>query len=268
MAELLAMMPPKVAEKVKSGTLKPLSFEESLEAKKSAENSVAGNLTGVDCSLCRNRGTITEIRGKYLVSVECQCMAKRRSLRQIERSGMRDLLERCTLENFETLEPWQAEMKRRAVDFLENGRGKWFSAVGSVGAGKTHICTAICGELLNRGLGVRYMLWRDESVKLKATVNNADEYERLIRPFKSTPALYIDDLFKTKKGAEITQADVNLAFEIINFRDVGKNLTTIISSEKTLDEIMEIDQAIGSRIFKRCKGYYLKLTGDKNRRLV
>lgn len=225
-------------------------------------------MTGVDCPLCKNRGYITEISGKHLVSVECRCMAKRRSLREIERSGMKELLERHTLENFKTKELWQAEMKRKAIDFLKGGSGGWFAALGSVGAGKTHLCTAICGELLNRGKGVRYMLWRDESVKIKAAANEADEYERLIIPFKHVPVLYIDDLFKTKRGEQIRPADVNLAFELLNYRYCSKKLVTIISSEKTMSELLSIDEAVGSRIYERCGGFCVELTGNKNRRLL
>ncbi len=267
-SELLVGMPPEVAKRLKSGTLKPPNSEEYLEARKNWANAEPGNLTGCDCPLCKNRGYTTEIKQGVLVSVGCPCMAKRRSLRCIERSGMKELLDTYTFASFKTDEPWQAEMKRRAEDFLKNGAGRWFAAMGSVGAGKTHICTAICGELLSEGREVRYMLWRDESVKIKAAVSNVDEYNSLIEPLKTAPILYIDDLFKTQKGGPITQADVNLAFELLNFRYCNKKLTTIISSEKTIDEIMGIDEAVGSRIYERCKGYYLKLTGNKNRRLA
>lgn len=231
-------------------------------------NSEPGFLTGPDCPICKNRGMITEVRDGYLVSVECRCMKKRRSLRQIERSGMKGLLDRYTFANFETAEPWQAGMKRKAADFLEDESGRWFAALGSVGAGKTHICTAICGELLNRGCGVRYMLWRDESVKIKAVANDADEYERLISPFKFAPVLYIDDLFKTKQGDLVKPADVNLAFELLNFRYCNKKLVTVISSEKTMDELLSVDEAIGSRIYERCGDFCVELTGNKNRRLA
>ena len=230
-------------------------------------NSQPGNLTGTDCLICKNRGYMTEVKGGYLVSVECVCMAKRRSIRRIERSGMKELLERNTLDNFQTKTKWQSEMKQRAVAFLTDGAKGWFAALGSVGAGKTHLCTAICRELLNTGREVRYMLWRDESMKIKAAANNPDEYERLIYPLKTVSVLYVDDLFKTQRGAEIRQADVNLVFELLNYRYCNKHLTTIISSEKTMDEIMNIDEAIGSRIFERCKSSCIELEGDKNWRL-
>lgn len=261
-------MPPEAAERVKNGILEQLSSEEYLETRRNWANSERGDLGGLDCQKCKNRGYTTEIRGGYLVSLECECMERRRSLQQIERSGMVDLLQRHTFANFEAVEEWQALMKRKAIDFLMDGSGRWFAVLGSVGAGKTHICTAICRELLNRGEGVRYMLWRDESVKIKAVANDADEYDRLITPFKRAPVLYIDDLFKTKQGEPVRAADVNLAFELLNYRYCNKKLVTIISSEKTMGELLSVDEAVGSRIYERCGDFCVELTGEKNRRLL
>lgn len=271
---LLAEMPPEIAEKMThlepgTGTCcTQQGYSEYLEQKKNFENSAPGHLIGADCPICKNRGYVTEVRGNYLVSVECKCMERRRSIRQIEKSGMKNLLDRHTLENFETKERWQAGMKQKALDFLADNSGGWFAALGSVGGGKTHICTAICGELLNRGIGVRYMLWRDESTRIKAVANDAGEYDRLISPFKRAKVLYIDDLFKTRRGEEIRAADINLAFEILNYRYCDKKLVTVISSEKTMGELMKIDEAIGSRVYERCKNWCVELLGNKNRRVI
>lgn len=261
-------MPPEVAERVKTGASILPGSDEYLELRKNWSNSERGALPGVDCPLCKNRGYITEIRRKNLVSVECKCMEKRRSLRQIERSGMKDLLLRHTLANFETEEEWQRKMKQSAIEFLDDDSGSWLAALGSVGAGKTHLCTAICGELLNKGEGVRYMLWRDESTKIKAVANDADEYDRLISPLKRVRVLYIDDLFKTKQGDPVRAADVNLAFELLNYRYCNKKLITVISSEKTMNDLLNIDEAVGSRIRERCGDFCMELTGNKNRRLM
>ena len=80
--------------------------------------------------------------------------------------------------------------------------------------------------------------------------------------------LYIDDMYKTGKGQQPTVGDVNLAFEIINARynDTGK--VTIISSERTVEEMLDIDEAVGSRIYERSKGNYLNLYGRENWRLL
>lgn len=231
-------------------------------------NSTTGNLLGVDCPICRNRGFVFRYDAKGgQICVECDCMTKRRALDRIKRSGLGDALKKCTFEAFQTAESWQCSMKDKAQDFVQNYSGNWFAVLGSSGAGKTHICTAICGELINAGLEVVYMRWRDDGAKLKALVNDGVEYEREIKPFKTAKVLYIDDLFKTQTGREVSQGDVNLAFELLNFRYSNHDLITIISSERTMKQLLSIDEATGSRIFERAKEYCVCLEGNKNFRL-
>jgi DNA replication protein DnaC len=113
------------------------------------------------------------------------------------------------------------------------------------------------------------MAWRSESVELKALIKEHQEYHYRLDELKKTPVLYIDDLWKTQQGTKPTQADVNLAFEITNHRYQDKKYCTIISCEYTTDELMKIDEAVGSRIFERSKGYSLEIERDsaKNFRL-
>lgn len=189
-------------------------------------------------------------------------MDKRESILRIERSGLVEVLKDYTLEKYKTPQAWQREAKKMAEQFIADPRG-WFCAMGAVGSGKTHLCTAIAGKLLEQGMAVKYMLWRDEAVKIKACVTDDKEYDRLTRPLKTIKCLYIDDFFK----GNITAADINLAFEILNSRYNDRKLITIISSEKTIEDLLNIDEAIGSRIYERSKGYYVRVTGDKNWRL-
>ena len=79
------------------------------------------------------------------------------------------------------------------------------------------------------------------SIKYNA---NTAYYSRLLTPFKTVPVLYIDDLFKTEAGKLPTTADVNIAFEIINHRYINPDYITVISTEKTMDELIAIDEAV------------------------
>ena len=47
-------------------------------------------------------------------------------------------------------------------------------------------------------------------------------------------------------------------------------MLTIISSEKTLREILDIDEAVGSRIYEMAQGYILNISADpaKNYRMM
>lgn len=221
-------------------------------------NQQPGKLTGYDCPVCMNRGYVYVVRGDDMTQRQCSCLEVRRSMRRIRESGLADSFEACSFASFTTEYPWQKTMKTTAQKFISDcGNGKWFYVGGQVGSGKTHICTAIVGKLLNEGKSGRYMRWRDDSVRLKACINDDAEYNRLIAPLKSVDVLYIDDLFKVANGNPPKDADVNLAFEILNHRYINKRLATILSGERTMDELIAIDEAVGSRIYERTKGYCL-----------
>lgn len=253
---------------MQNGELLPLSAEEQDQYERdkiSGANAAAGELSCAHCQECNDKGYIFERCGTELVSVECRCMKKRRSIWRMEKSGLKDLLREYTFDSYQTPDEIYREAKRKAMAYVKDCAGKWFVASGNPGSGKTHICTAICGELLNSGLSVRYMLWRDSSTQIKAVVNDEEEYARLITPLKTVKVLYIDDFFKT---AKLTTGDMNLAFELLNARYNRKDLVTIISTELHIGKLLQIDEAIGSRIYERSKDYYLRFEGkDKNWRL-
>ena len=109
-------------------------------------------------------------------------------------------------------------------------------------------------------------------MKIKSVVNEHDEYAVMMDELKNTDVLYIDDLFKSGKGEDgkpkmPTAADVNVAFEILNYRYNNPGLITIISSERTLSELLEIDEAVAGRIAEKAKtgGYCINLKKDKAR---
>ena len=211
-------------------------------------------LDNVDCPICHNTGCIvTKAPDGTLKASECACMAKRVSIRRLERSGLKDAVNRYTFKNYvaDTIE--RKKVLYAAEDFCRNDKG-WFFISGKSGSGKTHICTAICSRLMEQNKNVRYMLWRDETVLLKALTTDGEEYQSRIRPFKSVPVLYIDDFLK---GGH-TEADIRLAFEILNSRYNNSQLRTIISSELTLFEILGLDEAVGGRIYERSRGYVLE----------
>lgn len=231
-------------------------------------NQERGNLTGYDCPDCLNRGYFHRVddQGRRYLE-ECRCMDVRRNKERIARSGLADMMTRYTFDRWQEREPWQKKARQMAERYMERREG-WFLAAGSPGTGKTHLCTALCVGLMEKGVSARYMLWRDVSTRAKAVVNDEAEYRRLVDPLKNVRCLYIDDLFKTGKGQEPTVADVNLAFEILNSRYNDSRKLTVISTERDIEQLLEIDEAVGSRIYERSRDFYLCLTGKKNWRLM
>lgn len=231
-------------------------------------NEEPGDLTDYDCPLCKNRGFFYRVMDNgERYTEDCSCMETRRNMRYLKESGLADLLGRYTFDNWECSKKWQRGVANMAREYVEDPNG-WFFLCGRPGTGKTHICTAICGELMKKGYRTRYLLWRDFSVQAKAVVNDEETYQNLIRPYKAAKVLYIDDFFKTGKGQDPTVGDTNLAFELLNSRYNDDSKITLLSSELTADRILEIDEALGSRICQRAKNFYADLSEKENYRLM
>ena len=123
--------------------------------------------------------------------------------------------------------------------------------------GKSHLSIAIANNLIEKGIPVIYMSYREIITKLKQNITDDTIYSTLINKYKSEKVLIIDDLFKGR----ITESDVNIMFEIINYRYLNQ-LPIIISTEKTPESILNIDEAIGSRIIEMSKGYIIEFTAS------
>lgn len=254
----------------------PMEIEQRKVEMYNAEGGELHEADGYHCPICKNKGDVALLQeypaGSWTMKLsECKCMDVRRSIQRMKKSGLKNIIKDYTFDKFETAEGWQKTIKDAAKDYVANPSG-WFFIGGQSGSGKSHICTAICREFLLAGQTVRYMLWRDDVVKIKAVANDAEEYSNLVDPFKKAPVLYIDDLFKTGKGADghkqqPTAADVNVAFEIINYRYNNPHLLTLVSSECTADDLLQIDEATAGRILERAKVFSLNPDIKRNYRL-
>ena len=265
-----------------------MSEKELAEYRIELSNKDIGNLNekdGYDCKECLNRGFIWKLEervgrdGKPIyveVHSKCDCMKVRASIRRMKRSGLEPLLKRCTFDQYEATEKWQQTIKEKAMAFPKVSEGlenKWFFIGGGVGSGKTHLCTAIARDFLLQGKEVRYMLWVKHSQELKAAVND-ESYGEMLSALQNVEVLYIDDFFKPMKddrGKDLppTKADIRLAYEIIDHRYQHRELITIISSERHIHELEEIDSAVGSRIYEMTKlnAYNIAKSKDRNYRL-
>lgn len=217
----------------------------------------------MNCPKCNNTGWIFIEKNGIEYAKECDCVKQRQSLARLERSGLSGLLDKYTFDRYKADYGFQKELLTKAKNYL-NEKDKWFVVLGQSGAGKSHICTAICGELLSQGHEVRFMSWLTESVRLKQNVNNAEVYEPLMEDYKNCEILYIDDFFKNEN---ITSADLRIANEIINFRCVA-NKRTLISSERLVKDLIGIDEAVVGRMVEKAEEYLTEIVGkEKNYRL-
>lgn len=229
----------------------PQALEEALwQGKLQTLNAQKEPPNGYDCPLCGNKQVTFRLREEKdgLVAVPCKCVQIRRCIRRMGESGLGDALRTCTFESFRAQEDWQKRLLKTARDYAAAPSG-WLSILGQSGCGKTHLCTAVCNQLLARGEQVLYFAWREEAARLKAA--QPERREALLEQYLQAPYLYIDDLLKTARGADgtvqPTAGDLNLAFTILGYRYARKK-PTILSSEYGIAELLGLDEAIGSRI--------------------
>ena len=251
-----------------TGNIANITPQEAMERRVERENKREGTLHFTDgymCNICNNKGIIILAKEYYGiwqdVQRECECMKVRRNILNLKKSGLENVVKNFTFDRFKVDKPFQELMLNTAKSYVVNGGEKWLAFLGASGSGKTMLCSAVAVELLRRGKELKYMLWKDDSRKIKN--DNFDGDGSLIEYYKSVEVLYIDDLFKSGKldgdFQRPTAGDINIAFEIINSR-VAKNKVTIISSENTIDELFDIDEAIAGRIKQMCGEYCLNIS--------
>lgn len=211
------------------------------------------------CPICGGEGYIYSVdENGYEFTKVCSCELARQTKARLRRSGL-VRVEENTLAGFKTDEPWQKTIKDLAQGYLQEEDAPWFYIGGQPGCGKTHICTAICLELINQGESVQYEIWATMAGRLK-TMRNTEDFDREMQRLQTTQILYMDDFFR----GWISDSDRSLAWEIINGRYIG-NRRTIISSELYTSEVRGIDEAIASRIYQMAGKYVLPVKREEER---
>lgn len=224
-----------------------------------------------ECTKCDKDGYIYELRQVegYNYPLEfskiCPCgkHARLNFNNKLNRLGLGEDFKTKTFATYIAKSPELKEIKEKCLEYATNFAKKQFETknglylYGSVGSGKTHLITAISNRLLQNGVNVEYFEYRERMTRLKQIITDDTKYAKEIN-CKKAKVLFIDDLFKGK----ISEADINIMYEIINYR-YQTHLPTLITSEKTVSEILNIDEAIGSRIVEM--SYLIKVNASNHR---
>lgn len=224
-----------------------------------------------ECEKCKDTGfvQVRDASGRE-VSRRCECIEIKRVRKLMGKSGISDEFLGKRFEDFDTMDNPQlikakdkAERYLRSFEDIEKNRRNSIMFYGQPGSGKTHLGSAISSGLMNRGIAVAYMAYRDVITKIKQNMTDEERYTERLEPYMKTRVLYIDDMLKGR----VTDSDLNIMYEIVNYRYMN-NLPMIISTEKSLEELMDFDEAVGSRIVEMSRGNMVKLKGqDLNYRL-
>ncbi len=206
------------------------------------------------CEKCKDTEFIYDIATN--TAKICKCGVIKRIYKKSE---IPIALREKTFENFKTDNmPYQiAAAKRAAKNYVENfNMMQSLIFAGQVGSGKTHLCIAIAHQLMKKGIEVVYMQYTEVITFLKQNMINEPVYQECMSKYQDTNVLYIDDLYKGR----LSESDVKIMFELINHRYLNY-FPTIVSSEFDLKKILKIDEAIGSRIIERARGYIFEFEG-------
>ncbi|MDS0527424.1 ATP-binding protein [Clostridium sp. SHJSY1] len=204
------------------------------------------------------------------VAASCECREREKLKLQWKAAGIN--IEKCK-QTFSSFQEWNESAKEAksiaityANDFVEvlGNRQNSILLCGQVGSGKSHLSIALAINLINSNYKVMYMPYRDVVTKIKQNIMKDDAYTKIIHVYQKCDVLVIDDLYKGK----ISEADINIIFEIINYRYLNY-LPMIISTEFNISKLLSYDEAIGSRIYEMCKDYIIEIQSgsDKNYRL-
>lgn len=262
----------------KAERLKKMSKEQREERRQWAVDTIATPPDGIQCSRCGNTGFITgdNIDGYETVTPCPACYERRQVARRLKASGISpEDYENCRLTTFMADTEISRQMLSMANAYLTSRQpGQGFGLFGTAGTGKTHLCIAVCQEITRKYNEPHYYFsYRTEMPALiKALKSYSNTYDDAVRRWKECDNLYIDDLFKMavrsgtdKNPASIEPDDLKVMFDIINARYMNKK-ATLFSSEIAVNELSQIDGALGSRIYAMIKPYGMKVTGE-NRRL-
>lgn len=218
------------------------------------------------CEKCNDTGWIIYQENGIEYCKPCECQEVAKAQHRLKASG---ISEEFLKKGFKNFNDRNMDILKKAKnigilyckDFpkIRNTKRNSVLYMGQVGSGKTHLSMAICNAIMNNyKTGVIYMAYREEMIRIKQTVNDESNYRNAITPYKTCPVLMIDDLLKGKS----TEADINILFEIINYRYIN-NLPMIISTEKTKNELLDFDEGTMSRVIEMARDYQIEITGKE-----
>lgn len=216
-----------------------------------------------DCPICKNKGTVAFLKDGRYAERECECNKIRNGRIRAIHSGMESYLDK-RLNNYEAQEPWQKEARDLAKEFLldkENPR-RWLAMLGQSGSGKTHLCAAICNQLMREGKEVLYFAWLTDGQRLMANRFDDPSYSAEREKLRKAEVVYLDDFLKTKDNASITPTELKTARELLDLR-AGK--VTLFSSEFLAQDLARIDESLAGRLLEHCGRYLCQIEKDISR---
>jgi DNA replication protein DnaC len=205
---------------------------------------------------------------KDTYSKQCDCIKQARVKNLLKASEITEEFKKLGFRSFVTKSKPQVieDAYNCALNYFKEFAGirkercNSISLLGQPGSGKTHLLTAIANNLISKETSVLYFPYVEGFNDLK---DDFSKLEEKLERMKKVDVLFIDDLFKPTKGVpRATEWTVEQMYAVINYRYLN-HLPILISSELTVDELVDVDEALGTRIFQMCKDFTVVIKGER-----
>lgn len=212
-----------------------------------------------ECLKCRDLGYSFKNIDGYETAIKCECLDKKESLEKLEKCGLSDVFKNKTFQTYIPSRKFQLEAKTKAMKYCNEFKDTNASLLlcGQPGAGKTHLGIATMLNLINKNIGCKYEEYTSMLINLKQSVMDEENYIREESKYTEPRVLFLDDFLKGNP----TDADLKYIYKIINTRYL-KSRPMIISTEKSVNQIISWDEAVGSRIVEMCKGNIITFSSN------
>lgn len=141
---------------------------------------------------------------------------------------------------------------------IRSSKHNGIALLGNPGSGKTHLLAAVTNNLLSKGIEVFYFPWVEGMEEL--TNSGFDQKQEIINRMQRCEVLFMDDLFKGRDKP--TDFQFKTAWAVINYRYLN-NLPILMSTERSISDLLTIDEAMGSRLAEVTQNYKVVINGDK-----
>ncbi|MBY0024515.1 ATP-binding protein [Paenibacillus polymyxa] len=239
----------------------------AMTKRRMSENSATKNSQdSYKCQHCKDTGDIWVDTWTLRECTYCNVKKIEDIQRKVKAAQITDEFKNKTFGSFDVSDRPDAikEAKRIAQAYaiaFEEIRGNKKNSIalmGNPGSGKTHLLAAIANNLLSKGVEVFYFPWV-EGVK-ELTNASFEQKQEIIHRMQQCEVLFLDDLFKGRDKP--TEFQFETAWAVLNYRYLN-NKPILASTERSISDLLDIDEAMGSRIAEVTKDYRAVINGSR-----
>lgn len=200
---------------------------------------------------------------------ECECVEIRKVNRLIKSSEITEEFQKMGFKNFDVnmVSDPVKDMRDIALNYykcfddIRSTRVNSCLFIGQSGCGKTHLLTAVSNGLMReRQIPVLYFPFLDGMGNISA--NDWERKADIIQKMKDVEVLFIDDLFKpVGKTIKVIKWQADIIIEVLNHRYLN-HMPMLVSTELSLTDLLDIDEAMGSRMFEMASDFTKTIDKD------